>query len=126
VQLATGAMFAGLAVAVFASPGTPSGPLWVGGLIDAVLAAVWWGMFGRPMIGLGQDFAYIRNPFRSRRIPRGDVLTAYAAYLGVGIVTRSGGVTAWAVQKPRWAYMFHRECHADRVALDIVTWAKAR
>jgi hypothetical protein len=83
----------------------------------AIYAALWWFGLVRPAVCLSPDELVVRNPLRTHRIPRDNVVSAKPGSFGVAIIRRdSRPCTAWALYKPKIA--------EDRAASLITYWAQ--
>jgi hypothetical protein len=85
----------------------------------AIYAALWWFGAIRPAVWLSPDELVVRNPLRTHRIARDNVVSARPGSFGVVIIRRDGRpCTAWALYKPKIA--------KDRAASLITYWAQTR
>jgi hypothetical protein len=82
----------------------------------ATYAALWWFGLVRPAVWLSPDELVVRNPLRTHRIPRDNVVAAKPGSFGVAIIRRDGrACTALALRKPM-----------ERAASLITYWAQTR
>jgi hypothetical protein len=85
----------------------------------AIYAALWWFGAIRPAVWLSPDELVVRNPLRTHRIARDNVVSAKPGSRGVVIIRRdSRRCTAFALRKPQIAQ--------DRAASLITYWAQTR
>jgi hypothetical protein len=84
----------------------------------AIYAALWWFGMGRPAVWLLPDELVVRNPLRTHRIARGNVVSAKVGSSGGVVIIRRDGrpCTAWALYKPKIA--------EDRADSLITYWAQ--
>ena len=93
--------------------------IWCGGLGFSLF--LWWTCF-IPYLELTETELIVRNRIGRHTIPISDIVSASAGYSGTTIRTRSGEVvSAWAVQKPRWATWLHKTVWADDVVAEIMS-----
>ena len=80
----------------------------------ATYAALWWFGLVRPAVWLSPDELVVRNPLRTHRISRDNVVAAKPGSFGVAIIRRDGRpCTALALRKPM-----------ERAASLITDWAQ--
>ncbi len=85
-------------------------------VLTALLAVLWWVLYGRPRLCLTDRALVVRN-VRVHRIPLEDVVSVTPGYGGLVIDRLTGrAVSAWAVQKWNVSWMLGRETRADRLA----------
>jgi hypothetical protein len=83
----------------------------------AIYAALWWFGMVRPAVWLSPDELVVRNPLRTHRIARDNVVSAKPGSFGVAIIRRdSRPCTAWALYKAKIAQ--------DRAVSLITYWAQ--
>ena len=91
----------------------------------ALYAALWWFGAIRPAVWLSPDELVVRNPLRTHRIARAEVVSATPGSFGVVIRRRVGRrCIALALSKPRIAEWAGQQTRADRAASLITHWAQ--
>jgi hypothetical protein len=118
IRLGTGAaVFATGAIALISTAMQDDHPISDPLTAIAIYAALWWFGIVRPAVWLSPDELVVRNPLRTHRIVRDNVVSAKARSRGVAIIRRDGRrCTPVGLWKPRIA--------EERAASLITYWAQ--
>jgi hypothetical protein len=93
--------------------------------VDVAAALFFYGLAFAPVLRLSSDRLEIRNLWHMCAIDRRAVVSARPTYWGLVIVARDGRVrTARAAPKSNWQTWLKRNSRADRIADQIMAWAR--
>jgi hypothetical protein len=94
--------------------------IWGGAMLVGLAIIFWFVTLERPSLCVGEENITIVNPVRRHSIHLTEVTGIGSSYGGI-IISRNNkrSVTAWAVQKPNWAYVLRRRVRSDEVVDEI-------